>query len=121
MLKKRIIFTLLFCDGNFMLSRNFRLQKVGNLEWLNTNYNFSKISRFIDELVVLDVTRKGRNLSTFCDTLKSLSENCFVPIAAGGGVNCVESARQLLKSGADKVVINSELYLNNGFPFLLFT
>ena len=30
--------------------------------------------------------------------------------AAGGGVNCVESARQLLKSGADKVVINSALY-----------
>ena len=43
MLKKRILFTLLYDNGNFMLSRNFRLQKVGDLEWLQTNYNFSKL------------------------------------------------------------------------------
>ena len=39
MLKKRIIFTLLFYNGQFMLSRNFRLQNVGNLSWLQRNYS----------------------------------------------------------------------------------
>ena len=38
MLKKRVIFTLLYDNGSFMLSRNFRLQKVGNLEWLKKVY-----------------------------------------------------------------------------------
>ncbi len=31
MLKKRLIFTLLYDRGSFMLSRNFRLQKVGDV------------------------------------------------------------------------------------------
>ena len=98
-----------------MLSRNFRLQNVGNLEWLKKNYDFSHISYSIDELVVLDVTRGERNLEDFCSVLKLLTDGCFVPIAAGGGVNQIESARMLLRSGADKVVVNSGLYSNNGF------
>lgn len=115
MLKKRLIFTLLYNQGQFMLSRNFRLQKVGNLKWLQTNYNFSHISFSIDELVVLDVTRGERNTEAFCDTLKALTEGCFVPIAAGGGVRTIECAHTLLRSGADKVVVNTALYQNNGF------
>jgi cyclase len=110
MLKKRLIFTLLYSSGSFMLSRNFRLQSVGNLDWLQLNYDFSRISYSIDELVVLDVTRKDRNLDEFCDVLKSLTHNNFVPITAGGGVKDVKSARKLLRSGADKISINSELF-----------
>lgn len=115
MLKKRLIFTLLYNNGHFMLSRNFRLQKVGNLHWLKNNYNFSHISYSIDELIVLDVTRGEKNLDAFCDALKQLAEGCFVPIAAGGGVRTIEAARSLLRSGADKVVVNSALYEKNGF------
>ena len=98
-----------------MLSRNFRLQNVGNLEWLKKNYDFSHISYSIDELIVLDVTQGERKLEDFCSALKLLTDGCFVPIAAGGGINQIESARMLLRSGADKVVINSGLYANNGF------
>ena len=98
-----------------MLSRNFRLQKVGDLKWLKANYNFSHISFSIDELVVLDVTRDEKNPVAFCETLKELTEGCFVPIAAGGGVRSVEHARILLRSGADKVIVNTTLYENTGF------
>jgi cyclase len=115
MLKKRLIFTLLHDNGNFMLSRNFRLQKVGDLIWLKENYNFSKVSKYIDELIVLDVSREKRDLDNFCSTLRSLAENCFVPIAAGGGIKSVSHAKQLLRSGADKVVINSQIFLDNDF------
>jgi len=47
MLKKRIIFTLLYIDGFFYQSRNFNLQKVGDVQWLKKNYNFQNISFFI--------------------------------------------------------------------------
>jgi cyclase len=115
MLKKRLIFTLLYDKGFFMLSRNFRLQRVGNIDWLKKNYDFSKISYSIDELVVLDVSRGSRNFVDFCSALKMLTDGCFVPIAAGGGVDKLEKAQMLLRSGADKIVINSGLYAKNGF------
>ena len=110
MLRKRIIFTLLYDSGQFVLSRNFRLQKVGDLAWLNRNYNFSQIAFHIDELIVLDVSRGPRDLQRFCETLRTLSQGCFAPIAAGGGVRSVSEARALLQSGADKVVVNSALF-----------
>ena len=107
MLKKRVIFTLLYDSGYFTLSRNFRLQKVGNMQWLKKNYNFSHISFSIDELIILDVTRGERNEETFYEHVRLLNDECFVPIAAGGSIREVEQARKLLHSGADKVVINT--------------
>lgn len=93
-----------------MLSRNFRLQAVGNFDWLQRNYDFSRISNYIDELVVLNVSRENRDLDEFCKVLKSITFNNFVPITAGGGVKDVNSARNLLRSGADKISINSGLF-----------
>ncbi len=110
MLKKRVIFTLLYNHGAFMLSRNFRLQKVGDLSWLQKNYDFSRVAFAIDELIVLDVSRGARDLLRFCDHLKALTDGCFVPIAAGGGVRSLAHARTLLRSGADKVVVNTPLF-----------
>jgi len=112
LLKKRVIFTLLYDNGSFMLSRNFRLQKVGNLNWLKKNYNFSKIAFSIDELIILDVTRGNRDEKKFQKHIYSLTEECFVPIAAGGGIRTLEQAQNLLHSGSDKVVVNTLIYKN---------
>jgi cyclase len=108
-LKKRLIFTLLFDGTFFVLSRNFRLQTVGDLLWLQKNYNFENTARSIDELVVLNVSREKSDLKTFSEAVRSLSKGCFVPISAGGGIRSIEDAGVLLKSGADKVVINTML------------
>ena len=109
MLKKRIIFTLLYDQGTFVLSRNFGLQKVGDLRWLKENYDFSRVAFSIDELIILDVSRGDRDEEKFLKHVSSLSEECFIPVAAGGGIRNVEQARQLLYSGADKIVVNSLL------------
>ena len=50
MQNKRIIFGLLYSENFFHLSRNFRLQKVGNIEWLKDNYQLNRTYQFIDEL-----------------------------------------------------------------------
>ena len=100
MLKKRVIFTLLYDNGSFMLSRNFRLQKVGDLQWLKKNYNFSKLAFSIDELVLLNVTRTKRDHEKFINHVRALSEVCFIPIAAGGGIRDVELAHRLVNNGA---------------------
>jgi len=112
MLKRRVIFTLLYEGGSFVLSRNFRLQRVGDLNWLKRNYNFSHIAFSIDELIILDITRGKRDEGKFIEHVKSLTEECFIPIVAGGGVRTLEQARKLLSFGADKIVINTLLVEN---------
>ena len=70
MLRKRIIFTLIYSDGFFMLSRNFRLQKVGDLSWLERNYKFQEIAFSIDELIILDSTKNKKSINDFSNTIK---------------------------------------------------
>ena len=109
MLKKRIIFTLLYKDGFFMQSRNFNLQKVGDINWLEKNYDFKKISFYIDELIILDVSRKEKDADKFVENLKRVSSYCFIPISSGGGIDTFEKAQNLLTNGADKDLINTNL------------
>jgi cyclase len=109
---KRLIFTLLYANGNFHISRNFRLQKVGNLQWLMDKYKLQNIAFSIDELIILNVER-NRNEETwdeFLKIIKIISSQAFIPIAAGGGIQCENQIVDLIKSGADKVVLNSILY-----------
>ena len=108
--RKRLIFALLYDSGRFMLSRNFRLQQVGNIDWLEKNYNFRETATAVDELIVLNVERTRNSLDRFFDHVKRLNDDCFVPISAGGGIRSVDEARRLLRSGADKVVINTVLH-----------
>ena len=107
MLKKRIIFTLLYCDGFFVQSRNFNLQRVGDVAWLEKNYDFKKISYYIDELIILDISRTNKNLNEFIKNLKSITKFCFMPISAGGGIKKFEDVKKILSNGADKVVVNT--------------
>tara|TARA_B100000768_G_C11256427_1_gene366625 strand:- start:405 stop:1205 length:801 start_codon:yes stop_codon:yes gene_type:complete len=111
MLKKRIIFSLLYCDGYFVQSRNFNLQRVGDARWLEKNYNFKKISQFIDELIVLDISRGKKNLDYFLKELNLITKICFIPVSVGGGINNFDKAKIYLSNGADKVVINTNLNL----------
>ncbi len=112
MLKKRIIFTLLYDDGTFKLSRNFRLQSIGDINWLLYNYGFGNISFHIDELILLNVSKLESTFPSFVSVLESLSKYCFAPVAAGGNIRTLSHAKQLLNAGADKVVLNTSLILN---------
>lgn len=113
MLKKRLIFTLLYADGFFMQSRNFNIQKVGDINWLKKNYNLKNISNYIDELIVLDISRNEKDLNNFIYNLKKISNDFFIPITAGGGINTFNYASKLLRNGADKVLVNSILNTNS--------
>ena len=74
MLKKRIIFTLLYSKGFFYQSRNFNIQKVGDVDWLLLNYNFDNISYYIDELIILDISRKEKDRSKFLEDVNKLTK-----------------------------------------------
>ncbi|EAU71036.1 putative cyclase hisF [Synechococcus sp. BL107] len=112
MAKKRLIFTLLYQKGGFYLSRNFRLQKIGNLSWLKINYNFYSVACAIDELVILDVSREKPDRQEFCEVVNEVCQNCFMPLALGGHINSLDDAKMLIYNGADKLIINTALHEN---------
>src|SRR5260221_5621172 len=109
MVKNRLLFTLLMQNGTYMLSRNFRLQAVGDLNWIKESYDFEAIAYSIDELVVLNVTRGDKNLEAFAEHVSELVQNCMIPIACGGGIRSMDDAFLLLDAGADKLVVNTAL------------
>ena len=98
-----------------MLSRNFRLQRAGGIEWLKNNYNFKNIAFSIDELIILDVSRGERDINRFCNHIKMIGEECFIPIAVGGGITSHTHAKRMMNSGADKLVVNTVLFKSPQF------
>ena len=112
MLKKRLISTLLYNEGVFVQSRNFNIQNVGNLDWIKKNYNFRNISFFIDELIILDISRNKKDKKRFIEIVKKISEHSFVPITVGGGIETLDDAKYFLSHGSDKILINSMIHEN---------
>lgn len=90
-----------------MLSRNFRLQRAGDVRWLLKNYHFETVATCIDELLILDVSRKGYDRAAFLSAVRNVVEGCFIPVALGGGVRDFKTAAAFIESGADKIVVNS--------------
>ena len=109
-MKKRLIFTLLYERGTFVLSRNFRTQKIGNIEWLNANYNFSRVARYVDELVLINVSQDREFDEHFRGTLSQLLEGVFAPVTVGGGIQTLMDAETLFDSGADKILLNRAIH-----------
>ncbi|MBI3647193.1 MAG: imidazole glycerol phosphate synthase subunit HisF [Actinobacteria bacterium] len=60
-----------------------------------------------DELVFLDITATLEGRKATHDVIRRTAEQVFIPLAVGGGVRSEEDVRALLRSGADKVAINS--------------
>ena len=60
-----------------------------------------------DELCFLDISATNENRKTIYNVVSKVAECCFIPLTVGGGVSKVSDFNVLLKSGADKVSINS--------------
>ena len=60
-----------------------------------------------DELTFLDITASHENRDTIFDVVARTAEQCFMPLTVGGGVRTIDDIKTLLRSGADKVSINS--------------
>src|SRR5437764_2668518 len=60
-----------------------------------------------DELVFLDITASSDARMTTYDVVSGTAEQVFIPLTVGGGVRAVEDVDRLLRSGADKVSLNT--------------
>jgi len=60
-----------------------------------------------DELVFLDITASSDNRSTMLDVVRRTAEEVFIPFTIGGGIRTTSDMREMLRSGADKVSVNT--------------
>ncbi len=60
-----------------------------------------------DELTFLDVSASVEQRETTFDVVRRTAEQVFVPLTVGGGVRSVDDVDSLLRSGADKVGVNT--------------
>ena len=61
----------------------------------------------VDEIVYMDAVASLYGRNNLAHIVERTAQNVFVPITVGGGVRSVEDARQLLRSGADKIAVNT--------------
>ncbi|WP_028709341.1 imidazole glycerol phosphate synthase subunit HisF [Propionicicella superfundia] len=60
-----------------------------------------------DEVTFLDISASAEGRDTTRDMVRRTAESVFIPLCVGGGVGSVADVDLLLRSGADKVSINT--------------
>ena len=104
MITKRIIPCLDVRDGRVVKGTNFEgLKDVDDPVELAKYYNNS----LADELVFYDITASYEDRSLFVNVLEKVAKEIFIPLTVGGGINSIKDFDIVLKSGADKVSVNS--------------
>lgn len=104
MITKRIIPCLDVKDGRVVKGVNFKsLSDVNDPVSLASYYS----DNGADELVFYDITASSEGRKIFTDILRRVASTVFIPLTVGGGINTVEDFDRVLKSGADKVSVNS--------------
>ena len=109
MLTKRIIPCLDVKDGRVVKGVNFvDLKDAGDPVAIAQAYD----EALADELVFLDITASHEKRNIILEVVRETAEKAFMPLTVGGGIRETADIRELLKSGADKVSINTAAIQN---------
>lgn len=109
MLSRRIIPCLDVTEGRVVKGIKFQeLRDAGDPVESAKAYD----AQGADELVFLDITASSDGRSIMHDVVAATAEQCFMPLTVGGGLRTVDDIEAMLKSGADKVSLNTAAIKN---------
>ncbi len=109
MLKKRVIPVLLLRDGRMVKGVKFSdYRDTGNPKTAVRIYS----AQDADELVFLDIQANLSSRRALVEIIREAATECFMPLAAGGGIRSIDDVRELLLAGADKVVVTTAAVTN---------
>ena len=104
MLATRIIPCLDVQNGRVVKGTNFQnLRDAGDPVERAALYD----AQGADELVFLDITASHEKRDLMFEYARRVAEEVFIPFCVGGGIKTIEDFRRILKTGADKVSINT--------------
>src|SRR5690242_1655476 len=84
-------------------TRFINLRDVGDPVELAARYE----AEGADEIVFLDISASAEERSTMWDVVRRTAEHLFIPLTLGGGLRSVDDVACALRSGADKVSLNT--------------
>ena len=91
-------------DGRVVKGVQFRaLRNLGDPATLAAAYE----AEGADEVVLLDITASAEERATQWDMVRRTAEQVFIPLTIGGGIRSLPDMLMALRSGADKVTVNS--------------
>lgn len=112
MLKVRIIPILTFNGFGLVKTKKFSNPRmVGNPVQAARVFN----SRGVDELVFIDILASKQKRKINLKLVGDVIKECYMPVAIGGGIETIDDINNLLKIGADKVVIKTKALTDQDF------
>lgn len=111
MLRTRIIPTLLLKEDALVKTVKFSTSSyIGDP--INTVRIFNELE--VDELCFLDITATNEKRLPNFKVLAEIANECFMPLAYGGGLNNFETVHKIFGIGFEKVVVNTAAHTNPG-------
>jgi cyclase len=109
MLRTRVIPCLTVEDGRLVKTVKFRKPAyVGDPVNAIKIYN----EKEVDELVLLDIRASVEGHPPDLELVAHVADECFMPLAYGGGISRLEEIRKLFELGIEKVIVNTSFARN---------
>jgi len=100
----RIIPSLLLSEERLVKTVQFgRPRYIGDP--INTVRIFNELE--VDELCFLDIRASAEKREPAYELLQQISDECFMPLSYGGGIDSIEKAQRIFRCGYEKIVINT--------------
>jgi|WetSurMetagenome_2_1015567.scaffolds.fasta_scaffold00504_18 imidazole glycerol-phosphate synthase subunit HisF len=109
---KRVIPCLLLRNNGLVKTVKFKKST-----YIGDPINAVKIfnEKEVDELIFLDIDATKKGVEPSYDLIRNISSECFMPFAYGGGIRSLLQIEKIIKSGAEKIVINSNAFFQKNF------
>ena len=107
MLKTRVIPCLQLLNESLVKTVQFKnFSYIGDP--INTARIFNELE--VDELVLVDIRASKEKRQPNFPLLANLANECFMPLAYGGGIDSLETAKKIFASGFEKVILNTACF-----------
>ena len=115
MLRPRIIPVLLLKENFLVKSVKFKSH-----DYIGDPLNAVKLFNDLkaDELVFLDINASKNGTVVSFDLVKEIGEEANMPFSVGGGINTLAQIENLIKAGAERIIIGNEAAVNPEFVSL---
>jgi cyclase len=109
---KRIIPCLLLRNNGLVKTVKFK-----DSTYVGDPVNTVKIfnEKEVDEIFFLDIDATRLKKEPPYELIQNIASECFMPFAYGGGIHSLQQIERIIKSGAEKIIINTQAFLDKNF------